>query len=120
MKFSTRYLINFESIRKSHFDLVCRSIRAEQVITLILSDKKETPSQSQLFRSLFSIEQFTHLRALKFLQLDDDGESFFSSLYKIPELLSLQIDMKINVPLIKRLLLIFHLVYILILIHRSR
>ncbi|CAF1263258.1 unnamed protein product [Adineta steineri] len=97
------YLINFESIRKSHFDLVCRSIRPEQVITLILSDKIETPNQSQLFQSLFSIEQFTHLRALKFIGLDDDGESFFSSLYKIPKLLSLQIDTSRKIPLIKRL-----------------
>ncbi|CAF1503212.1 unnamed protein product [Adineta steineri] len=97
------YLINFESIRKSHFDLVCRSIRPEQVITLILSDKIETVNQSQLFQSLFSIEQFTHLRALKLIELDDDGESFFSSLYKIPRLLSLEINTKINVPLIERL-----------------
>ncbi|CAF0831773.1 unnamed protein product [Adineta steineri] len=98
-----RYLINFESIRKSHFDLLCRSIRPEQVITLILSDKIETINQSQLFQSLFSIEQFTHLRALKLIELDDDGESFFSSLYKMPKLLSLEINTKINVPLIKRL-----------------
>ncbi|CAF4088314.1 unnamed protein product [Adineta steineri] len=98
-----RYLINFESIRKSHFDLVCRSIRPEQVITLILSDKIETVNQSQLFQSLFSIEQFTHLRTLKLIELDDDGESFLSSLYKMPKLLSLQINTNINVPLIKRL-----------------
>jgi len=54
------YSINFESIRKSYFDLVCRSIRPHQVISLILSDEHDTPNQSQLFLSLFSLEQFTN------------------------------------------------------------
>jgi hypothetical protein len=95
------YLVNLESIRKSHFDLICRNIRPEQVILLILSDKKDTPNESQLFRSFFSIEQFIHLRALKFIKLDDDGESFFSDLYKIEHLVSFEIDVKINLPLIR-------------------
>ncbi len=47
------YLVNLESIRKSYFDLICRYIRPEQVLSLILSDKKETPNQSQLFQSFF-------------------------------------------------------------------
>jgi hypothetical protein len=72
-------------------------------ISLILSDKIETPNQSQLFRSLFSIEQFTRLRALKFLKLDDDGEAFLPSLSKLSKLISLQIDMKYHVPLMKGL-----------------
>jgi hypothetical protein len=90
-----------ESIRKSHFDLICRSIRPEQVISLILSDKIDTPNQSELFRSFFSIEQFIHLRALKFIKLDDDGECFFSDLYKIEHLISFEIDVKIDLPLIR-------------------
>jgi hypothetical protein len=94
-------LINFESIRKCHFDLICRYIRPEQVISLILSDKNDTPNQSQLFRSFFSIEQFINLRALKLIELDDDGESFFSDLYKVEHLVSLEIDVKIDLPLIK-------------------
>jgi hypothetical protein len=57
------YLINLESIRKSHFDLICRHIRPEQVISLIMSDKIDTPNQSQLFRSFFSIDKnFTSTR----------------------------------------------------------
>ena len=95
------YLINFESIRKSHFDLVCRYVRPEQVISLILSDKMETPYQSELFRSFFSIEQFIHLRSLKLIELDDDGESFFSDLYKVQNLVSLEIDIRIQLPVIK-------------------
>jgi hypothetical protein len=95
------YSINFESIRKSQFDLVCRHIQPDQVISLILSDKMETPNQSQLFRSIFSIEQFTRLRALKLIELDDDGKSFFSDLYKIQNLISLEINVKIKLPFVE-------------------
>jgi hypothetical protein len=94
------YMINFESIRKSHFDLICHYIRPEQVISLILSDKLDTPSQSELFRLIFSIAQFTGLRALKLIELDDDGESFFSDLYKLQHLVSLEISVKFFLPLI--------------------
>lgn len=46
------YMINFESIRKSHFDLVCQHIRPHQVVSLILSDKHDdTPTLPTLFRS---------------------------------------------------------------------
>jgi hypothetical protein len=97
------YLINFKSIRKSHFDLVCCYIRPEQVISLILSDDIDTPCQSQSFRSFFSIEQFIRLRVLKLIELDDNGESFFSDLYKVKHLVSLEIDVRIDLPLIKSL-----------------
>jgi hypothetical protein len=89
-----------ESIRKSHFDLICRYIRPEQVISLILSDNNDTPNQSQLFRSFFSIEQFIRLRTLKFIELDDDGESFLLDLYKVKHLVSLEINVQIDLPLI--------------------
>ena len=78
------YLVNFESIRKSHFDRICRSVRPEQVLSLVLADKNDTPNQSRLFGSLFSIGQFTRLRALKCIELDDDTQVFFSYLHKLP------------------------------------
>lgn len=75
------YLVNFESIRKSHFDLVCRYIRPEQMLSLILSDKSdETPNQSKFFCSLFFIQQFHRLRSLKLIELDDNGESLICNL----------------------------------------
>ncbi|CAF4002550.1 unnamed protein product, partial [Adineta steineri] len=94
------YKINGKSIRKSHFDLLCQ-IRPNQVISLILSDDSYTPNQSQLFRSLVSIEQFTRLRSLKLIELDDDGASFFSDLYKLKHLVSLEINLKDKLPFIK-------------------
>lgn len=95
------YLVNFKSIRKSHFDRVCRSVRPEQVLSLILADKNDTPSQSRLFGSRFSIGQFTRLRALKCIELDDDSQVFFSYLHKLPQLTSLEIEVKIDLALIQ-------------------
>ncbi|CAF5133175.1 unnamed protein product, partial [Rotaria magnacalcarata] len=94
------YLINFESIRKSDFDHVCRHIRPNQVISLVLSDATETPNQFELFQSFFSIEQFTRLRALKLIDLNDNGSRFFFQLYQAQYLVSLEINVSIEFPLI--------------------
>ena len=94
------YLVNLKSIRKSYFDLITRCIRPEQIIGLILSDERDTPYQSQLFQSYFSIEECVHLRTLKFLHLDDDGQSFFTDLPELEHLKSFQIDVKIMLPLV--------------------
>ncbi|CAF3426037.1 unnamed protein product [Rotaria socialis] len=98
-----QYRINFQSIRKTHFDLVCRLIRPEQVISLILADQKQTPCQSQLFQTLFRIEKFTRLRSLKLIELADDGQSLLSKLYKLQRLVSLEINIRFDLPLIKAL-----------------
>ena len=42
------YRINFQSIRKSTFHLVCKQIRPEQVISLVISD--EIPLSIPLFK----------------------------------------------------------------------
>ncbi|CAF4212490.1 unnamed protein product [Rotaria sp. Silwood2] len=96
-------MINFQSIRKTHFDLVCRLIRPEQVISLILADEKETPCQSQLFQARFRIETFTHLRSLQLIELTDDGQSLLSKLHKVQSLVSLEINIRFDLPLIKTL-----------------
>ncbi|UJR32740.1 hypothetical protein I4U23_020199 [Adineta vaga] len=93
------YLVNLTSIRRSHFDLVCQ-LRADQMNSLVLSDNIDTPKQSQLFQSIFSMEQFTCLRSLKCIEVEDDENLIFSNLYKIPHLKSLEIDLKFRVPLI--------------------
>jgi hypothetical protein len=95
------YLVNLNLIHKSHFDLIYRNIRPEQVISLILSDKIDPPKQSQLFRSVYSINKFINLRALKFIELDGNGKSFFFDLYKIQHLVSFEINVKSDLPLIK-------------------
>ncbi|CAF1125737.1 unnamed protein product [Didymodactylos carnosus] len=77
IKSYSNYRINFESIRKSTFHLICRSIRPDQVISLILSDKNDTIGQSKLFLSYFQIEQFINLRSILLLEIETE------SLYKI-------------------------------------
>ncbi|CAF3650622.1 unnamed protein product [Rotaria sp. Silwood1] len=92
------FLINFESIRKSHFDLVCRLIKPEQVISLILSDKTDTPYQSSWFLSIFRMKNFTRLRALKLIEVNDNSKSFSFDLYNLQHLVSLEIDVKTDLP----------------------
>ncbi|CAF1104864.1 unnamed protein product [Adineta ricciae] len=93
------YVVNFKSIRRSHFDLVCQ-LRADQIISLILSDNVDTPKQSRLFQSNFSIEQFTRLRSLKCIEVDDEDDVIFPHLFTLPQLRSVEIHLKFKVPLI--------------------
>lgn len=65
------YQINFKSITKKNFDLVCQQIKPDQVIKLILSDDENTPGV-ELFLSRFQINQFTHLQSLRLIDIDPD------------------------------------------------
>ncbi|CAF1076733.1 unnamed protein product [Adineta steineri] len=67
------YQLNFRSIQKDHFDLICKRIRSEQIISLVLSDENDTPAQSELFFSRLQIEQFTQLQTLTLINIE--GES---------------------------------------------
>ncbi len=49
------YRMDFKSIRRADFNFVCRRIRPEQVISLILSDDNDTLGQTELFLVSFSI-----------------------------------------------------------------
>ena len=55
------YLLNFHSVLKSKFDLLCQHIRPHQVISIILSHDNDTSNQSNLFFSHFKLEQFIYL-----------------------------------------------------------
>ena len=93
------YVVNFKSIRRSHFNLVCQ-LHADQIISLILSDNVDTPKQSRLFQSKFSIEQFTRLRTLKCIEVDDEDDVIFPHLFTLPQLQSVEIHLKFRVPLV--------------------
>ncbi|CAF4121230.1 unnamed protein product [Rotaria socialis] len=86
--------LNFHSISRPLFDLICRRLRPNHVISLVLSDSNDTPGQCQLLFSRFSIEQFSHLRALTLINIDDDSESFFTGLDKIESLKFLEVTPK--------------------------
>ncbi|CAF4713517.1 unnamed protein product, partial [Rotaria sp. Silwood2] len=74
------------STRTNYFINSLRYARNTVSISIVLSN--------------FSIEQFTRLRALKLIELKDDGQSLFSNLYKIQSLVSLEINVRIDLPLI--------------------
>ncbi|CAF3320750.1 unnamed protein product [Rotaria sp. Silwood2] len=98
-----KYRINGQSIIKSDFDFICHFILPNQIISLILSDEKETPYQSELFFSDFQIGYYTRLRALKLIGLNDDGEEIFMNLHHVQSLVSLEINIRIDLPFIKQL-----------------
>jgi hypothetical protein len=81
------YRLDFKSIRKSDFDLVCQYIRPEQVLSLTLSDDNDTPDQSELFFSRFSIEEFTQLQSLTLIKIEYKSiKSIFTNLHKLDRL----------------------------------
>ncbi|CAF4160077.1 unnamed protein product, partial [Adineta steineri] len=83
------YQVDLKSIRKTHFDLICQHIRPEQIISLRLSDDKDTPGLSELFFSRFQIEQFIHLRSLKLIEIEYESmDSIFSYLHQLKQLRS--------------------------------
>jgi hypothetical protein len=85
--------LNFKSIRRDHFDLICRYIQPQNVISLTLSDAIDTPGQSKLFFSHFQIEQFTHLRSLTLIRIEFQSiEGIFSNLDKLKQLISLSFN----------------------------
>ena len=89
------YQWNFQSIRKSHFHLICLHIRPEQVQSLVLSDDDDTPGQSVLFLSQFQIERFTQLRSLRLIRLEIESvKRILSKLSQLKQLRSFSFDSK--------------------------
>ena len=70
------YQLNFRSVIKEEFDLICRRISPPGVVSLILADSADTPGQSDLFLSLLPLERFhSTLRALSLLDISDNSMS---------------------------------------------
>ncbi|CAF1310268.1 unnamed protein product [Rotaria sordida] len=65
----SKYRVDFKSITKREFDIVCQQIIPNQVISLILCDNENTPGQMELFLSRFQIDQFTCLRSLTLIDI---------------------------------------------------
>ncbi|CAF4774864.1 unnamed protein product, partial [Rotaria sp. Silwood2] len=66
-----RYDLNFHLISKSVFHVLCRLINPENVISLTLSNDYRTSNQIDLFISLFDLKQFTRLRSLTLLDINE-------------------------------------------------
>jgi hypothetical protein len=89
------YRLNFKSIDKANFDLICSQIRPDQVLSLTLSDDDDTSGQSELFLSHFRIEQFIHLQSLTLFKIEINAlKLIFSDFYKLKQLRSLSFQSK--------------------------
>lgn len=87
------YQMDLKSIRRVDFDFVCRRIRPEQIISLILSDDHDTPGQTELFFSRFRLEEFTHLRSLTLNKIEFESlECILVNLDKLKQLKSLSFN----------------------------
>ncbi|CAF1437116.1 unnamed protein product [Adineta ricciae] len=85
--------INFQSIRKSTFHLICQSILPERIFSLVLSDQNDTCGQSKFFLSHFQIEQFTNLRSIKLIKLEHESLCrLLPNLFKLKQLQSLSLQ----------------------------
>lgn len=87
------YQLNFRSIMKNQFDTVCHHIKPDGVVSLILSEGIDTPYQSDLFLSLFELEQFySTLRSLSLIDLNEEtGQSIVRHIQRFHHLISLTI-----------------------------
>ncbi|CAF1039305.1 unnamed protein product [Rotaria sordida] len=87
------YKLNFKSISRFNFDLICRNIRSEQVISLTLCDSNDTSGLTELFFSYFQIEQFIRLRSLTLIEIEFKSLKFiFYNLSKLNQLRSFSFD----------------------------
>ena len=59
--------LDFHSVSKQCFDLVCDHVNVERLLSLTLSEDTDTPGQIELFFSRFSLREMNHLRSLTFL-----------------------------------------------------
>jgi hypothetical protein len=104
------YHVNFKSILKRQFDLICRYIKPNQIKSLVLSDSNETPGQSKAFLSLFPIEQFICLRAISLFEIENDSRPLFFNIHELKCLVSFESDTLSNlwmietIPRLKRLI----------------
>ena len=86
------YRVNFKSISRTNFDLICQHIIPSHVIALTLSDNEMTPGLINLFLSRFQITQFTQLRSLTLIEIGlDFWENIVSELTALKYLQSFSV-----------------------------
>ncbi|CAF4693444.1 unnamed protein product, partial [Rotaria magnacalcarata] len=91
------YQLNFQSISKYYFDLVCQHISPKRVIAITLSDDNDTCGQSEIFLSRFQIDQFVKLRSLTLIRIELKSLKYINlHLHKLDQLVSLTCDLTLN------------------------
>ncbi|CAF4325915.1 unnamed protein product, partial [Rotaria sordida] len=98
IKSYSNYRLNFKSILRSNFDLICQHILPNQVKALILTDDQHTLGQSQLFLSHFQIDEFINLQSLTLIEIEKKSlENINEHLYKLNRLRSFLFKSEINI-----------------------
>ncbi|CAF2196368.1 unnamed protein product [Rotaria magnacalcarata] len=67
------YQVNFKSILKTRFDLVCRTLQPDHIISLTLSGLDDTPKQCKIFMAHFRAEEFSKLRLFTLIKINKQG-----------------------------------------------
>jgi hypothetical protein len=67
-----RYALDFRSISRSNFQLLCRLIHPRKVTSLTLAPMEETLDQIELFMSSFRARQFNRLRSLTLINIKEN------------------------------------------------
>ncbi|CAF3418498.1 unnamed protein product [Rotaria sp. Silwood2] len=83
-----RYVLDFQSISKSDFQLLCHLISPRKVKSLTLFSKDETSDQIELFTTYFRIRQFNHLRSLTLIDIEESQLKVLLKRFFIPSLTS--------------------------------
>jgi hypothetical protein len=71
-----RYILDMKLISKRNFHILCRLIDPGNVISLTLLNDKRTSDQIDFFTSPVCLRQFTRLRSLTLLQIDESQLNF--------------------------------------------
>jgi hypothetical protein len=81
------YQVDCRAVSKYYFRCIRDHVRAEQIISLTLSDEDNTPGFSDLFFSCFPIEQFIRLRLLTLIKVECNSLKYiFANLHKLDQL----------------------------------
>ncbi|CAF0976017.1 unnamed protein product [Rotaria sordida] len=83
-----RYVLDFRSISKSDFQLLCCLINPRKVKSLTLFPKDETSDQLELFMTYFRIQEFTRLRSLTLIEIEERQLKVLLKRFCIPSLTS--------------------------------
>ena len=71
-----RFILDFKSISKSNFNILCRLINPKNVISLEFSNNEQTSNHIDLFVSLVHLRQFTRLYSLTLFNIDEGQLNF--------------------------------------------
>jgi hypothetical protein len=63
---------SFQSCRRRNFHRIYSRLQSNQICSLILSNKDDTPNQFQFIFSQWNIKELSHFRAITFIVIEND------------------------------------------------